>query len=1316
MIFKNNKQVGFIYKSGNYDKEPKEGIDSVSIQGSGRKFKELKISGNTKQESTTGKNLLSLDVFTNRKSNCYSLNSDGSINQSFSDSNSWNETSMPNYLTLKKGTYTISVFNMNGSKLQVGDLSSGGTIFTTNENTYTFTLTKEEERKINVKLYNATSYPFTFKIQLEEGSSTTDFEPYTGGISSPNPEYPQEIESAGDLVNLFDVSKISERTYINGYGLSTPSTFAETTVSNASNLSDYIKITKGITYTLSFDFVNLGNTSVRTYVFYNNSKTPINEGKNYVYNPSLKKFTFTATEDGYIRFCYPLDSFNVQLKEGSTVTPYEPYGYKIPVNVRSKNLFNYTYMPTQSSYEVKKTTDIQNQTITLDGICTVNGQGFDLVPWTTNFPYPTITNKSTFSIHYVSGKLTVPEGKRCIIRFMNKNWGGSTEKSFKDILTTKKESVTWTSSAEIGSMAIIMDEGVVFDNFTFKVMYAQDTDTSYQPFFNNIYPIYLKQPLKKLGGLTDTLVCSQKQVERKFKNVVLNGTENWVRNALYSTTTMLVVHLNIPDMMSNTKNVNSNRFIYSDTLGINIIKTSTTNILIGLDITKFPDVESWKNWLAQNNTYINYELATKTNENVELDKFKLVEGTNIIETNTLIKPTKIYVENAKPDFAKVYKNGKLVFERGFTREALGTELNVNSLGVPLKNYEVFGNTEQETTTGKQLFNIKEVTSVTNGSIANDLITSNVATNQYYNVAPIFNSHTLLANHTYYIVAEIRLKSGTGSFVKINDYVADWTRVSAPTLSNTFQRYVYKKTFSTNTNYYRFLFQFTLNEASVEIRNIMLSETDTNYEPYTGAQPSPNPDYSQEIESVGDKTKNLLKLTIATQTQKGLTITNNGNSLTINGRATGDLKAVPFSLPIKYKKDKNYTLSMRLVSGSVSIDTSLGTFAVSAFFMSGLTSQYARWYNTTQDVASKTYTFTEDTEGTPYLYFHLANNVGFATFDNAVFEYQLEEGSTATEYEPYGYKIPVNVRSENLLTNAKLRNGNAGILLTKNEDGSIVLNGKTNISEYLEFDITKSTKGNYNASWLNGITLTSFGADLRYVVKNSSGTNLSDVSMVDKSNYTYNYNDIPTKLIYYIPAGNTFNNTKFYPMFNKGTQPKPYQPYFNNTYPVYLEQPLRKNGDYADYIDWKEGKVVRNIGEVILDGSENWILQSINSYNIANFRAIIDNLKKIEAHSSKGFCNRLSQQVDAIANTKNEGFLLNEYKNIYIRINKNRADTINSFKTWLSQNNVKVDYVLETPVEEAIELPQIPTTNGNNIITIDTKVKPSNVWIKYKSNK
>lgn len=118
----------------------------------------------------------------------------------------------------------------------------------------------------------------------------------------------------------------------------------------------------------------------------------------------------------------------------------------------------------------------------------------------------------------------------------------------------------------------------------------------------------------------------------------------------------------------------------------------------------------------------------------------------------------------------------------------------------------------------------------------------------------------------------------------------------------------------DTSDYRALFNFTTKTATVQIpENVDLlircvvninttvnatatiqiekgSEA-TSYEPYTGGQPSPSPDYPQEIKSVVNPTvkvcgKNLLNATLGTTTQNGVTCTANGDgSYTLNGTAT-----------------------------------------------------------------------------------------------------------------------------------------------------------------------------------------------------------------------------------------------------------------------------------------------------------------------------------------------------------------------------------------------------------------------------------------------
>ena len=97
--------------------------------------------------------------------------------------------------------------------------------------------------------------------------------------------------------------------------------------------------------------------------------------------------------------------------------------------------------------------------------------------------------------------------------------------------------------------------------------------------------------------------------------------------------------------------------------------------------------------------------------------------------------------------------------------------------------------------------------------------------------------------------------------------------------------------------------------------ILAGDTDTGWESYVGGIPSPNPDYPQEIKSVVEPVvkvtgKNLLKPTLQTTTQNGVTCTANGDgTYTLNGTATA---AVVFILVTNVAKYFGTNNSLKLI--------------------------------------------------------------------------------------------------------------------------------------------------------------------------------------------------------------------------------------------------------------------------------------------------------------------------------------------------------------------------------------------------------------------
>lgn len=161
------------------------------------------------------------------------------------------------------------------------------------------------------------------RVMMVPVDATTDYEPYVGGISSPNPDYPQEVKT----VTGRQVVAITDGDGENAeYELNLGKNLATT---NSGTNNFFIgKIKKGETYTLSFDLlgdiavggaINLkyGWDGVTIYAFYNPQK-------------GHKTVTFTASNTANLYYNAYGDGSasgadNIQLEKGTEATSYAPY-------------------------------------------------------------------------------------------------------------------------------------------------------------------------------------------------------------------------------------------------------------------------------------------------------------------------------------------------------------------------------------------------------------------------------------------------------------------------------------------------------------------------------------------------------------------------------------------------------------------------------------------------------------------------------------------------------------------------------------------------------------------------------------------------------------------------------------------------------------------------------------------------------------------------------------------------------------------------------------------------------------------------------
>ena len=184
----------------------------------------IQLKGNTYQETTTGKNLASLQTSATKtiaglpftiENGIFKVNGTASSNGGFYF-DSFRANSGTATFTFEITGYTKGGSNNGSVILQVSD---DNTTFTNLSQQYfssasaSVQVTLDSTKYYRIRPYFASGNVFsnsTLKIQLEYGNSKTDFEPYTNG-ASPNPDYPQNIE----VVTGNNTIKVQNRNLLN---------------------------------------------------------------------------------------------------------------------------------------------------------------------------------------------------------------------------------------------------------------------------------------------------------------------------------------------------------------------------------------------------------------------------------------------------------------------------------------------------------------------------------------------------------------------------------------------------------------------------------------------------------------------------------------------------------------------------------------------------------------------------------------------------------------------------------------------------------------------------------------------------------------------------------------------------------------------------------------------------------------------------------------------------------------------------------------------------------------------------------------------
>ena len=131
----------------------------------------------------------------------------------------------------------------------------------------------------------------------------------------------------------------------------------------------------------------------------------------------------------------------------------------------------------------------------------------------------------------------------------------------------------------------------------------------------------------------------------------------------------------------------------------------------------------------------------------------------------------------------------------------------------------------------------------------------------------------------------------------------------------------------------------------------------------------------------------------------------------------------------------------------------------------------------------------------------------------------------------------------------------------------------------------------------------------------------------------------------------------------------------NILTVNEEVELRGIGDVQNTLDLMTGEVTERIGEVVLNGSENWILNTIDNTTISLYCNGFGSKP-----SSLVMCAKLkSERYDGVRTSTVGGFSITLDRNI------TGINDINTFKNWLQNNNLTIVYPLEVETIKTVDL-------------------------------
>lgn len=491
-------------------------------------------------------------------------------------------------------------------------------------------------------------------LQIEKGSTATDYEPY--GVM-PSPDYLSKIENL-EGKNKFDINQEKEIFGIMLY-----------------KYSYYLK--PNTKYTISSNCpasttanIYANSNSSNSAVYINKNQTIQSDENGYFY--ILVRFKADASDNSTFNLYEKVlnGTYYIQLEEGTVATPYVPYN-SLEFKDEGKNKFN-----VQDTNSVTEGITVDNE-----GWITVTGDNTDGTAtkffnyFTNNLALKTVTNYNVIAevksvngtgiVHFASNGST---SKQFETRFYRDFTNLANNKVYKLICKTADEFV-----GNNGLRTFVGFSAGQSGSITFRLSVLEDTTITpenfeYEPYKSQIayFPLGEEKLMEGSYLADDGIHHSRKQL-------ILDGTETWLLEGTNA-------YIKIPDARGTINSVViSNYFKYeanSSVWGQIRFGRTNNNLIICDVVTEKGSLADFKTWLATKHTngtpvILEYELAeeeivpyTETQQEAweKLRHFKGLNGeNNITAQGTMTSTLDLILYNVAEEDFDIYISKKGYF-------------------------------------------------------------------------------------------------------------------------------------------------------------------------------------------------------------------------------------------------------------------------------------------------------------------------------------------------------------------------------------------------------------------------------------------------------------------------------------------------------------------------------------------------------------------------------------------------------------------------------------------------------------------------------